>query len=312
MPEPALQVQDLTIAWGPAIAVYEATFTLAPGEALGLLGESGSGKSTLVRGLLRLLPPPARILNGAARLGALDLLRADEAALRGVRGRRVALVPQAAQSALNPVLTLRAHAEETLRAHSVTDRDRQNSLIKTSLTRTLLDPALLDRWPHQLSGGQRQRAAIALALLLDPAVLVLDEPTSALDVLVERELLALLQRLQQELGLAVLLVTHDLPVLRRLAHRVAVLHAGRIVEVCSIEAALTRPAHPYTQMLVRAAPPPLDAPVRLQPPLPEAPPAAHGCPFSSRCPQVHAACAATPRLRPLAPDHLVACHGAAP
>jgi oligopeptide/dipeptide ABC transporter ATP-binding protein len=229
------------------------------------------------------------------RLLGEDLLTADAATLRARRWRDVAWVPQASLASLNPVLTVRSHVEETLVAHTGLDRAARAARAAALLADVELDPALLDRYPHQLSGGQRQRVVLALALACTPPLLVLDEPTTALDVAVERAIVDRVQALQRRHGFAVLLVTHDLELVRRIADRVVVMYAGRVVEVT---ASLAAARHPYTRALLAAAPPTLaatlagtaSAPVPLAggPPSLREPPA--GCRFHPRCAAAVAAC----------------------
>jgi peptide/nickel transport system ATP-binding protein len=311
--ESGLVVEDLSVAYGDVRAVDRVSFSVRPGEILGLVGESGSGKSTAILGALRLLPPPAAIVGGSTRLDGAELLDLDPVALRRVWGAKVGLVPQAALSALNPVLTLGEHIEETLRAHGVTGtrvvmrKRAANLLAKVGLT-----PAHVDAWPHTLSGGMRQRATLALALALAPPLLVLDEPTTALDVVVEREILRELLALQAESGFAMVFVTHDLALLLELATHVGVMYAGRLVEHGPVEGFHAGARHPYTKGLL-AALPPAPGEDRVPRSIPghaasvAAPPP--GCRFHPRC------SAATHRCRTEAPalrgglgDHRVACH----
>jgi oligopeptide/dipeptide ABC transporter ATP-binding protein len=295
--EVVLQIERLTVGFdGPRVeAVRGASLEVRRGEIVGVVGESGCGKSTLVRGALRLLPPGGAVLGGAVRLLGEDLLTADAATLRARRWRDVAWVPQASLASLNPVLTVRSHVEETLVAHTGLDRAARAARAAALLADVELDPALLDRYPHQLSGGQRQRVVLALALACTPPLLVLDEPTTALDVAVERAIVDRVQALQRRHGFAVLLVTHDLELVRRIADRVVVMYAGRVVEVT---ASLAAARHPYTRALLAAAPPTLaatlagtaSAPVPLAggPPSLREPPA--GCRFHPRCAAAVAAC----------------------
>jgi oligopeptide/dipeptide ABC transporter ATP-binding protein len=295
--EVVLQIERLTVGFdGPRVeAVRGASLEVRRGEIVGVVGESGCGKSTLVRGALRLLPPGGAVLGGAVRLLGEDLLTADAATLRARRWRDVAWVPQASLASLNPVLTVRSHVEETLVAHTGLDRAARAARAAALLADVELDPALLDRYPHQLSGGQRQRVVLALALACTPPLLVLDEPTTALDVAVERAIVDRVQALQRRHGFAVLLVTHDLELVRRIADRVVVMYAGRVVEVT---ASLAAARHPYTRAPLAAAPPTLaatlagtaSAPV----PLPGGPPSLRdppaGCRFHPRCAAAVAAC----------------------
>lgn len=312
MAEPLLEVQDLSVAYGDVRAVDKVSFSVRPGEILGLVGESGSGKSTAVLGALRLLPPPGAIVGGTVRLGGEDLLTKDARAMRRIWGEKVALVPQGALSALNPVLTLGEHVGETLRAHgaAVTDAEvrRRGAAL---LERVGLDPVHLRSHPHALSGGMRQRATLALALALDPPLLVLDEPTTALDVVVEREILARLLTLQAESGFAMVFITHDLALLLELATHVGVLYAGRMVELGPVQALRRGGRHPYTRGLLAALPPaigedrqPISIPghaasVASPPP---------GCRFHPRCALATERCRReAPALLERSPGHRVAC-----
>ena len=353
-PGTGLVVDNLSVAYGAVHAVDGVSFTVRPGEILGLVGESGSGKSTAVLGALRLLPPPGAIVGGDVHLNGLDLLELDAAALRRVWGEQVALVPQGALSALNPVLTLGEHVAETLRAHPpappgtppgspafhVKHRDTRTpaelrARAAALLARVGLDPIHLDAYPHALSGGMRQRAAMALALALDPPLLVLDEPTTALDVVVEREILRQLLTLQAESGFAMVFITHDLPLLLELATHVGVLYAGRLVEHGPVSAfAAPVPSgsptggshpggshpgggsHPYTRGLL-AALPPAPGEDRVPVSIPghaasvASPPS--GCRFHPRCALATARCATTApplavRSGADATAHRVACH----
>ncbi len=310
-PPPVLDISGLRISYGDVDVLEDASLRVAAGEVVGLVGESGSGKSTLVLGALRLLPPPAVISGGTVAVAGQDLLAMDAAALRQVWWRDVALVPQNALNALNPVLTIGAHFDDTLTAHGVTDPDERQRRARAGMDLVDLAPATLEAWPHMLSGGMRQRVAIALALVLAPRLVVFDEPTTALDVVVERDILDRIHRLQRDQGFASLFITHDVSLLRTFADRVAVLYAGRLVEVCPV-AQLGGPAsHPYTQGLLAAIPPALGE-TREVHAIPGAPPPAGdrrpGCRFAPRCSEARPRCAVTPALRPLAAGHHVACH----
>ena len=308
---PLLRVERLDVRWGEVPAVTHASFEVYPGQTLGVVGESGSGKSTLVQAAFRWLPPPAKITGGSVTLAGTHVLDLDADALRRRWWRDVALVPQSALAALDPLLTVGDHAVETGLAHGQTAAEARDALADR-LAAVGLDPRVAERYPHELSGGMRQRAAIALARLLDPALLVLDEPTTALDVVVERELLRELLDLQARAGFAMLFVTHDLPLLLQFADAVAVLYAGRIVErgpAATLQKAAT---HPYTRGLLAAMPAgPEEArtPVAIHgaPADLRHPPS--GCAFHPRCPIATARCAVeAPAERRVSPNHLVACH----
>jgi ABC-type dipeptide/oligopeptide/nickel transport system ATPase component/ABC-type dipeptide/oligopeptide/nickel transport system permease subunit len=253
-----LVVEGLTVSYPgrPSPAVHRVSLHVAAGELLGLVGESGSGKSTLAAAVTGLLPPGATRTAGRIGVGGVELTAMAPEQLRTVRGDRVALVPQEAMSALNPVRTVRTVRRQlvtALRVHRPEPRARERA---AELLREVgLDPDRhLDAYPHQLSGGMRQRAVIALALANRPAVLVADEPTSGLDVLAQAELLELLGGLRRRLDLAVLLISHDLPVVERVADRIAVLRAGELVEIGPAHRIGTAPEHPYTRHLVSSAP----------------------------------------------------------
>ena len=241
-------------ATGPAVAVDGVDLRLARGEALALVGESGSGKSAAAAALLGLLPTPGRVVGGAVLLDGVDLLTLDRRALQRVRGGRIGYVFQDL-SALNPVQTVGAQVAEAVRLHRPALTRRQAWARAVELFEQVGLPAPAERAhsaPHRLSGGQRQRVLIAMALAGEPDLLIADEPTTALDVSTQAQILALLKRLQRERGLALLLISHDLAVVRALADRIAVMYAGRIVEQGPARALAEAPLHPYTAGLLAA------------------------------------------------------------
>jgi len=262
--EPLLSVSRLSVAYltpkGPVRAVQDASFTIRPGEILGLVGESGSGKSTVAKGALRILEAPGVVTSGSVHLAKTDVLALTPEALRHLRWRDMSLVVQSALSSLNPVLTVRQHFEDTLRAHDAYQPDRAAELLEL----VDIDVHHLDSYPHQLSGGMRQRVVLALALALQPPLIVLDEPTTALDVVVQHEILRQILELQEKLGFAMLFITHDLPLLLDFATHIAVMHQGRIVEQGAVSVFREGGTHPYTQTLLSAIPslddPPQDPP----------------------------------------------------
>ncbi|AKQ63420.1 peptide ABC transporter, ATP-binding protein [Myxococcus hansupus] len=253
-----LSIRDVCIEYaterGPARVVDSVSFDIAPGEVFGLAGESGSGKSTLGYALLRLLPPAASITQGRIVLDGTDVTALDEDSVRAYRWSKVSMVFQSAMSALNPVLTLGDQFHDTLAAHGRTTRAAAYARARELLAMVGLAPQLVDAWPHQLSGGMRQRVGIALALALEPKLVVMDEPTTALDVVVQKELLQRVLELKQRLGFAVLFITHDLPLLLALSDRVGVLQGGKLVEVDTAERLRTDARHPYTRLLLSAFP----------------------------------------------------------
>ncbi|MDT8435629.1 MAG: ABC transporter ATP-binding protein [Gemmatimonadota bacterium] len=317
---PLLAVRDLRVSFraegGEAPAVDGVDFSLAPGEALGLVGESGCGKSVTALSLLRLVPePPGRIQPGSSiRWRGEELLEASPRRLREVRGGGIGMVFQEPMTSLNPVLRVGDQVGEAVRRHTPLRGWAARERVVSLLGRVgIPDPArAADAWPHQLSGGQRQRAMIAMALGGEPALLVADEPTTALDVTVQARILDLLADLRRERGLALLLITHDLAVVARVANRVAVMYAGRIVEEAPAADLFARPAHPYTRGLLRARPDPARPGAPLEPipgsvPGPRAWPP--GCRFHPRCPHVADRCRTeAPVLRPLSgSDRRAAC-----
>lgn len=291
---PLLAVRDLGVAVngpdGPLPAVAGVDFDLRAGERLALVGESGCGKTLTALALLRLLPAGVS-QRGDVRLQGRALMALDAAALRALRGRRIAYVPQEPLTALDPLFRVGAQLREARRAHASEAAFSTASLVRMVGLETV--PGLLRRFPHQLSGGQRQRVAIALALAHGPDLLIADEATTALDVTVQREILHLLRRLCDEQGRALLFVSHDLALVAALCERVLVMYAGRIVEDAPLTALLRRPAHPYTAALLGATPE-LGRPDKALAVLTGEPPAPGaqltGCRFAPRCPRVQPAC----------------------
>jgi peptide/nickel transport system ATP-binding protein len=329
MTEPLLSIRGLSVDYvtpaGPVRAVDGVSLDVARGEVVGVAGESGCGKSTMAQALLRILPPPAVITGGEVRFEGRDLLRLSEPELRDVRWRRIAMVFQSAMDALNPVLTVGEQLEDTLRAHPSTSgllrepsaRDVRKLGRREAQDRAaaLLDlvgiaPDRLRSFPHQLSGGMRQRVGIAIALALEPALVILDEPTTALDVIVEREILQQILELRRRLGFSVLFITHDLARMLEISDRVAVFYAARLVEVAPAATLRTAARHPYTRGLLRAFPTlrgdAVPAVIPGAPPSLRAPPS--GCRFHPRCGDVVSACReAAPALEVVGPGHAVAC-----
>ncbi|MGH3670358.1 MAG: dipeptide/oligopeptide/nickel ABC transporter permease/ATP-binding protein, partial [Pseudonocardiaceae bacterium] len=254
----ALAIVDLTVSYGRGanrvLAAERVSLSVAPGEVLGLAGASGSGKSTLAAAACGLLPPAAVIECGQVVVCGHDLATLGPRELRALRGDRVALIPQEAMSALNPVLTVGNQIVEAITAHQTVTAGRARVRVAELLALVGLDPQCSRDYPHQLSGGMRQRAVIAIALANDPALVIADEPTSGVDVLVQVDVLELLHALRRRLGLALIVVSHDLPVIARIADRIAVMRAGRLVEVGSREQIITAPQHPYTRQLLDATP----------------------------------------------------------
>ncbi|WP_240789930.1 ABC transporter ATP-binding protein [Roseomonas sp. HF4] len=324
-----LDIADYRLAFdtfdGTAQVLDGIDLALEAGGTLGIVGETGCGKSVLARSLLGLNPmPPARVVSGHIRFEGRDILAMPERELRRLRGRAIAMVFQDPSSYLNPLLAVGTQMQDAIRGQDAAAagqmRPRRAARARAAELLAavgLPDPArLLDSHPHQLSGGMRQRVLIAMALAGDPALLVADEPTTALDVTVQAQVLALIARLVQDRGLALMLITHDLGVVAAACARVAVMYAGTVVEEAPTAALLARPLHPYARGLV-AAVPDLDHPDRrpqgIAGSIPSliAPPA--GCRFHPRCPMATERCRAEkPARREILPGRSVACHHATP
>ena len=308
----SLRTQFATSA-GPVRAVDGLSFAIDRGEVLGLVGESGCGKSVTSLSIMRLVPPPGAIVGGSIRLDGDDLLDKDAEAMRRVRGARIGMVFQEPMTSLNPVFTIGDQIAAAVLAHAGGSRRAAWECAVEMLDHVQV-PSPRERardYPHQLSGGLRQRAMIALALAPGPQLLIADEPTTALDVTIQAQILDLLRRLQAERGMAVLLITHDLGVVAELCHRVAIIYAGRIVEMAPVASIFSEPLHPYTRGLLRCLP----HPSRFGQPLSSidgAPPDLRqvngGCRFAPRCPLVQERCRHDePALAERKPGHVVAC-----
>ncbi|MBX2979389.1 MAG: ABC transporter ATP-binding protein [Flavobacteriales bacterium] len=264
-----LEVRDLSVHFGESAVVDRVSFTLHSGRCIGLVGASGSGKSVTSLALLGLLDKRHARVSGSALLhvngSVVDLLALDDEALRRHRGKDLAMVFQEPMTALNPVYSVGAQVAEAIILHQQVDAEKARARVVELFREVQLpDPErLYDRYPHQLSGGQKQRVVIALALSCDPRVLICDEPTTALDVLVQREVLDLLRKLQRERRMGMLFITHDLGVVREVADSALVMHRGRVVEQASVQQLFNNPQHPYTQGLIACRPNPAQHPVRL-------------------------------------------------
>jgi oligopeptide/dipeptide ABC transporter ATP-binding protein len=314
--EPLLRVERLTLRFPAADPVRDLSFAVDPGETLAIVGESGSGKSLTALALMRLLPRSAQVPSGRILLGGRDLLTLDARAMRRLRGREVAMIFQEPMTSLNPVMTVGRQIAEVLTLHEGLRgaAARARALELLDLVRIPDAARRIDDYPHRLSGGMRQRVMIAIAVACRPALLIADEPTTALDVTIQAQVLDLLDTLRRELGMALVLITHDLGVVAQWADRVVVMYAGRKVEEALPATLFARPLHPYTRGLLAASPRPDGGPHYRQRPLAEIPGSIvsaageRGCPFRPRCPEARDACGVfLPEPEPAGPDHLVAC-----
>jgi peptide/nickel transport system ATP-binding protein len=314
-----LAVADLTVEYRlrggrTRRAVDGVTLEVRPGEILGLVGESGCGKTTLGRGIIRVLPRNARIAGGRLLFEGVDLAALNEAQMREYRWRKIAMVPQASMDSLDPVYRLGDQFVEVLVVTGGLGRAEARERAAALCDYVGLDRRRLTSFPHELSGGMRQRAAIAMALALHPRLVLADEPVTALDVVVQYHVLRRLRGLTAELGLSVVLITHDISVIAQTCDRMAVMYAGTIVEVGATADVFTGPEHPYTMGLQNSFPNlvrPQDTliPIEGSPPDLIDPPA--GCRFAPRCPFAVDQCRqATPALRELVPGRWAACHRA--
>jgi peptide/nickel transport system ATP-binding protein len=311
-----LEVQGLRVTHRGDPIVDGVEFSLEPGEALGLAGESGCGKTTTALALMKLLPSTLE-QSGAITLrppGAdepINIGKRTEAGMRLVRWRHVSLVFQGAMNSLDPVQRVDAQIAEAIRLHESVSGKEVRERIGELLRTVGLTPALGHRYAHQLSGGQRQRMMIALALACRPSLVIADEPTTALDVVIQAQVLQLLERLRESLGLALILISHDLGVLAETCDRIAIMYAGRIVEIGQVSSVFDAPQHPYTKRLLDSLPV-IGGDRRLGDPIPGGPPdpgeMPDGCRFRPRCPYAAERCLSDPPLLETSPGHGSACH----
>jgi peptide/nickel transport system ATP-binding protein len=318
MNPPLLELENLAVEYslpdGQVRAVDDISLAIRAGEIVGLAGESGCGKTSVAHAIMRILRPPGQITGGRILFNGKDIVSMRREELRKFRWRNVSLVFQSAMNALNPVSRVGDQFVDMLRAH---ERVKKSEALAHA--GDLLELVGIERWrlrayPHELSGGMRQRVIIAMALALRPELLVMDEPTTALDVVVQREILQQIEELQREFGFAVLFITHDLSLLVESSDRIAIMYAGKLVEVADARELFERPRHPYTVGLMRSFPPLTGDRVRMvgisgsPPDLRNPPP---GCRFHPRCPQARVVPCRTeePRLRAVDGNgHVSACH----
>jgi peptide/nickel transport system ATP-binding protein len=322
-PDPLLEVDTLSVSFsadtGRAIVVEEVSFEIRPGETVGLVGESGCGKSVTAMSVMRLIPsPPSHVEGGHIRFQGNDLLALDSTGMRAIRGDRIGMIFQEPMTSLNPTFSIGYQIAEVFRIHRNMNRTeaRRETIEILGMVGIGAAERRLHQYPHELSGGLRQRVMIAMALACRPDLLIADEPTTALDVTVQAQILDLLRRLQSEIGMSILLISHDLGIVAEICEQVLVMYAGRIVERASVDELFRRPRHPYTVGLLSSSPRLGNRRATL-PTIPGMVPPpdqrGSGCHFADRCPRVAARCRAeTPALAVGGLDHEVACWNPAP
>lgn len=315
--EKLLEVSDLRVAFPSkretVRAVDGVSFQVFQGETFGLVGESGCGKSQTLRSILGLLKQPGRITGGAIRYKGADIAKMSQRELQKIRGKEISMVFQEPMTALNPVLRIRSQMYEAFEGEKLSKEEKRRRAIELLKLVGIPSPETrLDEYPHQFSGGMRQRAMIAIALGARPKLLLADEPTTALDVTIQDQIMKLLNQLKQELGMSIILVTHDLGVIAQMCDRVAVMYAGQIVEMTDTVTLFSRPRHPYTYGLMGSLPNEETAGTTLEAIKGSPPNLAHlpeGCPFSPRCKYACDLCRRErPALTEVEPGHLARCH----
>jgi peptide/nickel transport system ATP-binding protein len=316
MIQPLLEVSNLSINYIldkiPLRAISDVSFQVNKGSSLALVGESGCGKTSIMLSLLRLLPAQGRIVSGEVKFEGKDLLQLSEQEMRSFRWNKMSIVFQGAMNALNPVRKVGEQIAEPIWRHGISDKRTALKRVGELLEMVGLSPNRANQYPHQYSGGMRQRAMIAMALACSPDILIADEPTTALDVMVQAQLLELFKELLDNLGLSIILVTHDLGVVAEICDYVLVMYSGSTAEIGSVDTIYNNPLHPYTQRLIEAFPD-IDQPymelasIEGYPPILQKMP--HGCCFEPRCHCRMDICRIeSPNAIEVAPGHWVACH----
>jgi peptide/nickel transport system ATP-binding protein len=311
-----LRVDNLKVTYavdgGTRTVVDGVSLVVERGKVLGLVGESGSGKSTIALALMRLIRPPGMIEGGEVRLDGVNVLEVTEEHMRRLRLAAIALVAQGAMNSLNPVTRVREQILDGMRDHGEKQTKQDaDARVSSLLEQVGLEPEIAQRFPHELSGGMKQRVCIAIAICLRPKVILADEPTSALDVVVQRQVMETLRRVQEQLGASVVLVGHDMGLMAQFVHRLGVMYAGRLVEVSPVTEIFAEPLHPYTQLLIKSLPS-LESKGTFQG-IPGLPPSVldrpSGCSFHPRCPFAMPRCSVEdPLSRQVRPERWVACH----
>lgn len=314
--KPVLEVRDLYIAYetpkGDVRAVDGVTFTLFEGETLGLVGESGCGKTTAAMGVLQLISPPGRIVSGEVELDGTNMLDLSDKQLRAMRWARLALIPQGAMNSLNPTMRISAQIADVIREHSdMSDKDEIKARIMELFQLVGLPGRIYEMFPHEISGGMKQRVCIAMAIALNPSVIIADEPTSALDVVVQRVIAQTMLKVKEMLGVSMIMIGHDMGLMAQMVDRIAVMYAGNIVEISSVAHIFKHPGHPYSELLIDSVPSLKERkPLRITKGIthdPRNPPP--GCIFHLRCPYVMDRCKTEKPVRQeIRPRQEVACH----
>ncbi|MBV7334747.1 ABC transporter ATP-binding protein [Chloroflexi bacterium TSY] len=316
MSEPILRVRELQVQYetsrGPVNAVNQVSFDLHKGETLGLVGESGSGKTTLGMAIVGMIQKPGRIVGGKIWLDDRELTGLSRREYRAIRLSEISLMPQGAMNSLNPVTLIREQIWDGIRDHDIAmTKPEADQYISDLLEQVGLRPEVADMHAHTLSGGMKQRVAMAIAISLQPQVIIADEPTSALDVVVQKRVMETLRTVQEELGASIILIGHDMGLMAQTVDRLGVMYAGRLVEISPVRDALIDAQHPYTRMLVESLPSTkgkkrLRGVPGLAPQLLNLPP---GCAFNPRCPHTFEPCTMqTPSLIEVTSGRLAACH----
>jgi peptide/nickel transport system ATP-binding protein len=314
--EPLIQIRDLKVEYlagrGSVRAVDGVSLDIGKGEVVGLAGESGSGKSTIAQAIMRILQPPAIITGGQVLIEGRDVLAMSDREIQKFRWDEVSMVFQSAMNSLNPVMTIGDQIMDAILSHRKVSESQAREHAREMLRIVGIEADRIDSYPHELSGGMRQRAVIAIALSLQPPLMIMDEPTTALDVVVQREILAKITELREEFGFSILFITHDMSLLVEISDRIAIMYAGQIVELAESRDLFDEPLHPYTQGLM-ASFPSLTGPRKQLEGIPGSPPdmiaPPSGCRFHPRCPYRFEPCdKIVPPLIEAKPGHWVACH----
>ncbi len=318
--QPILDIQNLYVEYltprGPAQAVNNVSFSIGAGEVFGLAGESGCGKSTIAHSILRVLRPPAVITGGQIRFRGQEVLEMGDDAIEAFRWRGAAMVFQSAMNSLNPVITVGEQIMDVLETHTKMTPAERRERAEELFEIVGIEGKRLSSFPHQMSGGMRQRVVIAIALALNPALLIMDEPTTALDVVVQKDILRQIQRIKETMGFSILFITHDVSLMVEISDRMAIMYAGEIVELAKSKEIFNNPIHPYTQGLLSSFPSVTGQKRKLSgipgtPPDLISPP--RGCKFHPRCSKCQPIeTERAPRLTEVLPGHWVAAHAGMP